>query len=68
MDAQNCLQDMMVFCLPRKEGVVALDKIVLCGNKGFGMQDCHWLGLGCSNNDDYLLGGEVEALCKTVLH
>ena len=46
-----------MFCLSREEGAVALDKIVLCGNKGFGMQDCHWLGLGHRNDDDYLLGG-----------
>ena len=71
MDAQNCLQDMTAFCLPKEEGAVALDKIVLCGNEGVGLQDCHWLGLGrrnCSWIDDiYLSGEEAEALRKTVL-
>ena len=71
MDAQNYLQDMMLFCFRREEGAVALDKIVLCGNEGVGLQDCHWLGLGRRNcswiDDHYLSGEEAEALRKTVL-
>ena len=50
---------------------MALDKIVLFGNVGVGIQDCHWLGLGrryCSRiDDDYLSGEEAGALRKTVL-
>lgn len=41
---------------------MALDKIVLSGKQGIGMQYHHWLGL-----DGYLSGEEAEAHRKTVL-
>lgn len=53
---------MTSFCVPKKEGAVALDKIVLSGKQGIGMQYHHWLGL-----DGYLSGEEAEAHRKTVL-